>query len=507
MARDDIGMEVTMRRMFAWPAAALCLLLCLSCTPTEDDDGTDTTGVTDTAAGDGATNPDGTAGSDEEQTEGGSDADLPDIDFLQCSPGDTAECYHGPTGSKDRGICHAGISTCGDSGYWGNCEGEVLPQPEICHNDIDENCDGEDGTEDNTFDYDGDGYTYCTGDCCEFTSECLHPELVNPGGYDFPGNETDDNCDGTVDEVVSCDTGLAEDSTDPIEMAKAMDLCPKPADKDYGLIDATIALADGTGAPQAVQHKIFTTFGNVLKPHTGSAFLMFSSGTAGNPYTSTAEDLTQHSSAPSDWYQANGNKFPSSPSCAMGTPGEEPVNDPIMITLTAKAPLNARSFSIDVYFLSREFPEYVCDYNDFLVILLDSTYASADPNLQNPFDKNLAMDEASNPVGINLAPAGLFRVCCNGPTAIACGYDPMHNYMQFCTLGPGELEGTGLYDSNTKEGATGWLVTRGNIVPGEQFTLRIAIWDTRDNILDSMVLLDNFQWYPVEVKPGTSAQE
>ncbi len=487
-----------MRDLFRVVFFAVSLVLCVvSCTPPDDDPAADGLVTADTATGDdGAVNPDDP---DPEGTVG------PDADLSQCTPGDTMECYMGPSGSKDRGICKAGVSTCAASGYWGNCEGMVLPAPEICHNGVDENCDGEDGTEDNTFDYDGDGYTYCTGDCCEFESECLHPELVSPGGYDFPGNQIDDNCDGTVDETDACDVGLMQDSTDPVDMVKSIDLCPKPTGRDYGLLTASLSMADGTGSPQAVQHKIFAGFGNVIKPHTGGSFLMLSSGTAGNPYTSTEEDLTQNSSAPADWYQANGNQFPSSPACGAGTPGEEPVNDPIMLTLTAQVPMNARAFSIDIYFFSREFPEYVCDYNDFFIVLLDSSYTSGDPTLQNPFDKNLAMDEAGNPVGINLAPAGLFRVCCQGG-GIACGYTPGKDYGQFCTLGPTELEGTGLYEGQ-KEGGTGWLVTRGNVVAGETITLRLAIWDTRDNVLDSMVLIDNFKWLPKEVNPGTSIQE
>jgi hypothetical protein len=31
-------------------------------------------------------------------------------------------------------------------------------------------------------------------------------------------------------------------------------------------------------------------------------------------------------------------------------------------------------------------------------------------------------------------------------------------------------------------------------VPGEELTLRFAIWDTADQILDSTVLLDRFVW-------------
>ena len=52
------------------------------------------------------------------------------------------------------------------------------------------------------------------------------------------------------------------------------------------------------------------------------------------------------------------------------------------------------------------------------------------------------------------------------------------------------------------EGATGWLEVRGNINPGEDFKLRMAIWDTKDHDLDSMVILDNFTWYEMAQKPG-----
>ena len=60
-------------------------------------------------------------------------------------------CYTGPEGTLNIGICEPGIMTC-DSGIWGNynqdgtfvdyyCEGEVVPDEEIC-NGIDDDCDG-----------------------------------------------------------------------------------------------------------------------------------------------------------------------------------------------------------------------------------------------------------------------------------------------------------------------------------------------------------------------------
>ncbi|HRZ79943.1 MAG TPA: choice-of-anchor L domain-containing protein [bacterium] len=507
----------------------------LSCT-VNDDGGTDT---------ENAVNDNGNTTQDKEQTgddEGSeNDTEKPDIDeggmYVECTPGETRECFEGPSGSKNVGICQAGIATCVVDGTdWSECVGQVLPEAEICGDGIDQNCDGEDTTDANVIDIDGDGFNYCNGDCCETTWECTIPERVGPSSFEIPENGVDDNCDGNVDEKESCDSGLSEDSTDPMDMAKAMGICPVTETKGYGLVSAEMLFPDGTATSQAFQvqvqdaqgntttidcsatppnpdsYAILSKFGNVIAPHEGSNFFMMSSGIADDPIpaaeakqdgTST-EFMCTRSNAPVDWYTANGNQFPSSPGCGGltgGDPGKEPLNDPVMLQVKVKVPKNAGSFSVDIYFFSREFPEYVCQYNDFFVALLDSTFTSSDINLQNPMDKNLARDEFNNPVGINLAKAGLFRVCCNGGM-LACGYDPTNNYSQFCTLGPGELDGTGLYGDD-KNGGTGWLITRGNVVPGEEITLRFAIWDALDHILDSEIILDNFQWYESNKKPGT----
>ncbi len=55
-------------------------------------------------------------------------------------------------------------------------------------------------------------------------------------------------------------------------------------------------------------------------------------------------------------------------------------------------------------------------------------------------------------------------------------------------------------------GGTDWLAIRGNVVPGENLTLRIAIWDVFDGIYDSVVLLDNFQWSTDPAQPGATAE-
>jgi hypothetical protein len=74
-----------------------------------------------------------------------------------------------------------------------------------------------------------------------------------------------------------------------------------------------------------------------------------------------------------------------------------------------------------------------------------------------------------------------------------------------------QLAGTGLEspspgdcDTDSRQGgATGWLQTSGNVVGGEVITLRVAIWDTSDHVLDSLVALDNFQWSVDVTDPGT----
>ena len=51
---------------------------------------------------------------------------------------------------------------------------------------------------------------------------------------------------------------------------------------------------------------------------------------------------------------------------------------------------------------------------------------------------------------------------------------------------------------------TGWLVTSGNVQPGEIIELRFAVWDVGDGYYDSVVLLDDFQWNLNPSQPGTT---
>jgi hypothetical protein len=72
---------------------------------------------------------------------------LPDGDCMdcECEPGVVEDCYSGPEGTANVGICTSGMRTCETSGLgWRECEGEVAPVGENCFTvDVDEDCDGE----------------------------------------------------------------------------------------------------------------------------------------------------------------------------------------------------------------------------------------------------------------------------------------------------------------------------------------------------------------------------
>jgi hypothetical protein len=377
-------------------------------------------------------------------------------------------------------------------------------------------------------DADGDGWTTCDGDCCDSPQDCANPAQVNPGAIDLPGNLVDDDCNGVVDDApTTCDMGLASDSANSNDYAKALDLCqvtteaPPLAQRTWGVISAELLLADGTGAPAAASTSIRPNFGTDLAPQAGASFVVLSTGNAAaegqtNPPHSPFQVLSgpgegTSSAAPADWLAANGGAFPTAPGCpaAAGTAA----NDPAMLKLRIRVPTNARSFSVSAFFLSSEFPEYVCSpFNDVFVALLDSTFVPGMGETANPADKNIAVYHSVSgtyPVGVNLAHGntGLFTQCVNGTTGCASG--AVSGTINTC-VGTSQLAGTGFEGTDPGDcdpnsligGGTGWLVLSGNVTPGETMEIRFAIWDTSDHLYDSVVLLDDWVWSTTPIQPG-----
>ncbi|MCU0657016.1 MAG: choice-of-anchor L domain-containing protein [Polyangiaceae bacterium] len=447
----------------------------------------------------------------------------------ECVPGASEACWTGPGNAVFGGtsVCKKGSRTCQASGKWGSCVGQVLPGVEpigVCTANIDEDCDGN-APGPGGQDLDGDGWTACGGDCCETKEQCSDPKLVNPGAFDVGGNNLDDDCDGTKDNAVaSCDGGLASNSNNALDYARAMDLCQTTTENDplkkWGVISAQLTLANGAGVPNVNSRAIRPGFGTQVAPKKGNNLAVLSTGGAAdlndvNPgYLDfqTGAIMGTSSGFPADWLAANGGQLPNAPGCP-GLAAGATANDPVMLRLRIRVPTNAQSFSFNSFFYSSEFPEWVCTpYNDFFVALLDSSF-SGQP--ANPADKNLAFYDPPPagapffPVGVNLARLnnGLFQVCLNGQIGCA-GSNPTN--ISTCTQGTGQLAGTGMDileggcgANNTTGGGTGYLTSSGNVRPGEIIEMRFAVWDTGDSIYDSLVLLDNWTWSLNASQPGT----
>jgi hypothetical protein len=355
-------------------------------------------------------------------------------------------------------------------------------------------------------DGDQDGYTSADGDC----NDC--DKQANPGAFDVPANMIDEDCSGKPDdEPAACDEGIAIEG-DALAAAKAIGICrtasldARGKARTWGLIKAAYVFPDGsTGAirafdhpcgtagdpPNPLSHGVLPMFGTMIKPREGTRMAALSSGVA----RAGKINLGRRGSSPGGAKMCTRSLTPMGfPVSSYSTCGDlkgqgssTNANDAIALELTIRAPTNASALSFDFDFYTFEYSEFVCsDYNDAFVALLFSRSPEVPPN------RNVAFDSQKNPVSVN---NGFVEVCTpftyEGRTA---GGQPFMRRFP-CALGTGQLEGTGFEG----HAATGWLQTQTNIVPGEELTLRFAIWDAGDEILDSTVLIDNFKW---ATKPG-----
>jgi hypothetical protein len=489
-----------------------------------------------------------------------------------CScPGGATVCFNSCTDTKsDDNNCGACGNTCpaGEQCVMGQCQSYcpagLLVCPSGCvdlANDV-INCGGC-GTRcgfgqtctggacvacsSSTTDCDHDGWTVADGDCCDSAGGCLSPAQVNPGAIELPFNGVDDNCNGLLDyndtlDLSPCDSALLADSGTPLDYVNAMGLCrttvENPAqlkDKTWGIIDAQLLHADGTQLDTPQSKSIRPNFGK-LKPREGTMLAVFSSGLAadeqqtdpgpnGGPFSDPSTDnLSQVDISTCtlphciiDWYSTPNlplkpaNDLPQAPNCGGGGFGDNISHDSVMLLVRMRVPTNVNSFSVSSYFLSAEYPEFVCTaYNDQVVLLVDTLNAT--PLRPNPVDKNLLTYSSSGalwPIGINLAGGtGLFRVCDSQAVNPSCWYSTVSSLS--CGEGSSGLALTGFEaDSSlgstacTTGGGTDWLNTNGNVQPGGIVELRFVIWDVGDGILDSSVLFDNFKWNTQVSRPGT----
>ncbi|HEX2879977.1 MAG TPA: choice-of-anchor L domain-containing protein [Polyangiaceae bacterium] len=439
----------------------------------------------------GSTLSDGGLSMSDASLDAGVDGAVPGV----CVPLDTRDCYDGDAATEDVGVCHGGTQTCASDGSeWGPCEDQVTPEEEICGNGDDDDCDN---NIDESEDLDGDGWGRCDNDCCDVTGDCPDPSLQNPGAYEIVGNELDDDCDlATSDSsAVSCSTGTDFAAVGASDLAAAMDLCqtttlsPALAQKKWGVISAQQLNADGStpASPRLTeiqdwQSAILTGYGTVVVPQAGDNMVGLSTGKmrdvgdAGYAVPNAGTDFMSDGSPPAAYLAQHGGVLPNAPSCPAGAGA----NDSVNLRLTIRVPTNVSGLRYRYRFFSSEYWSYSCTaYNDFSLALLTSTHDDI------PDDRNIAFDSVGNPLSVNI---NFFEVC-----------QPKTGYT--CPLGTGDLAGTGMDaddpiagGTQPTGGGTAWQTVQAPVVPGETVVLDLMIFDVGDNTLDSVLLLDDFEW-------------
>ncbi|MGV3622747.1 MAG: MopE-related protein [Archangium sp.] len=110
-------------------------------------------------------------------------------------------CYSGPTGTQGVGVCTQGTRECNSTmpgmTSFGACTSEVVPSMELC-NSRDDDCDG---TVDDGFDVDGDGFVSCAA--CNNAANCDcndNDANIKPGAVETC-DTVDQNCNGQLDDV------------------------------------------------------------------------------------------------------------------------------------------------------------------------------------------------------------------------------------------------------------------------------------------------------------------
>ena len=406
--------------------------------------------------------------------------------MMACKAGSSSAVFDNTGGAAQGGNVGAGGKSVttgqgGDVGFDAGLSGSGGADPENCNS-----APGDDN--------DKDGYTGTAGDCNDCDAN------VNPGAIEVIAVASadagvpvpvDENCDGKIDNVdPPCDIGLDVADNDPMAGAKAVDLCHVAAGpKDWGVVSAKWVMADGSppqgGANFDLGHGILSAFGTNVKVQSGGRMLGLSSGTARQPtdpgYLSVGGFDKQYIG---NHPQGFPKESPACPGTTTGTP-----HDPTGLELVVRAPSNAHGFSFNFNFYTYEWPGYICSqFNDFFVALLS-------PIPMGQSDGNISFDTQGNPVSVNNA---FIEVCgcagAGGPPCQAGGKTFP------CALGNAGLAGTGFQDQFQDHGSTGWLFSKAPVDPGQEITMRWAVYDSGDGILDSTTLIDNWQWL---ADPGT----
>jgi hypothetical protein len=420
-----------------------------------------------------------------------------------CSPANEK----GVTGTKDSGVGDTATTT-EDTGLV-NPEDSGIVLPETAPNP--------DATSGCTDDNDCDGYKAGV-DCDD------NDKTVNPEAYDFPGDDLDNDCNGTKDDPVTDCAATVATATDPVNYARALDLCPQKSITKTGkpfdpVVSGTWGQITGTLPPTTIktnvlkQTKILPQFGDNLA-RKGANLIALSTGTVGATDPRNPTNGAINANYVQDPCTAIPIVAADCKSLTSGTSGGSSLtltaNDYAELKLSVKVPSNANAMLLDFSFFSTEFNEFwKSNYNDGFFVLVTS---------QKLKGINVAKDAKGLGITVN---SGYFQLCPKSPGPAGLDTGKLGGLAN-CVGEPtdptgaifGSLKGTGfagdlltpastddttagVSDSTKKYvygGASGWLTSKFGVTPGESLIIRFIIFDTGDGILDSAVLLDNIRW-------------
>ncbi len=125
-----------------------------------------------------------------------------------CTPDEKVTCYEGPDGTDGVGACKSGLKQCNAAGTdFGPCEGQVLPDLEICSKPSDDDCDGLGNLDDG----------------------CCVPDQSTTCYTGPPGTAGQGQCKAGV---VLCNSDGTFPAQCPNQVLPADEFCAAPADED-----------------------------------------------------------------------------------------------------------------------------------------------------------------------------------------------------------------------------------------------------------------------------------
>ena len=310
--------------------------------------------------------------------------------------------------------------------------------------------------------------------------------FVQPGGYEFPNNAVDDDCDGDIDETAPCVCNVG--STTPQDITGAIGLCGD-----------TLTSARKSGVDS--QFGVMTSYFDDVRPIDAeegvapppSCLAVLSTGDALDDFNLSVSHIGLPQCS-----------FPD-PEPNPGLRDGFPNFDLAQLHLKLKAPKNAQGFQFHFMFLSAEWPEFLCQvFNDtfFAVVDLEATGGNRLNIAKDPQGRRISVNvgffeaprEWTTPLGntpYGRVESSLTARCNEIPA------DPSCRLPEYCTTSPAaDLAYTG--------SGSGWLRASAPVRPGEEdIEITLSISDKSDSGLDSLVILDGFVWTPEAPPLGT----